>query len=47
MSGDLDVALQVFESMNVREIAADAIIFNTLLDGCVKHNRFDVHTPVD
>ena len=28
--------------MHVHETHADAVIYNTLLDGCVKHTRFEL-----
>ncbi|CEM21771.1 unnamed protein product [Vitrella brassicaformis CCMP3155] len=36
VQGDLDEALNLFEAMRARGIQPDAILFNSLLDGCAK-----------
>merc|ERR1719310_2771934 len=41
VKGDLEEALEVFLGMPNHEVGSDAIIFNTLLDGCIRHSRFD------
>jgi len=35
-NGDLDKALQVLESMKARGLRSDELVYNTLMDGCVK-----------
>jgi len=40
--GDLDEALRVFQTMVVRGIPADTVLFNTMLDGCVRHSHFEL-----
>jgi pentatricopeptide repeat protein len=41
VKGDLDQALEVFLGMQEHNPTGDAVIFNTLLDGCCRHARFD------
>merc|ERR1719291_1578396 len=36
--GDLDKALQVAESIKARGLNCDKLVYNTLMDGCVKAN---------
>mmetsp|Transcript_20031 Transcript_20031/g.51206 ORF Transcript_20031/g.51206 Transcript_20031/m.51206 type:complete len:853 (+) Transcript_20031:145-2703(+) len=40
--GDLGAALRTFKEMVSRGLPADAVIFNTLLDGCVRHFSFEL-----
>jgi pentatricopeptide repeat protein len=42
MKGDLDKALEVFRTMQANNMAVDCIIYNTMLDGCTRHNRMDL-----
>jgi len=42
MAGDVDEAFSVFRSMLSRGLSADTVIFNTLLDGCVRHSMFEL-----
>merc|ERR550514_2494889 len=43
IKGDMDRALAVFHSIEDHEDRqSDAVMFNTLLDGCVRHNRFEL-----
>merc|ERR1719162_832366 len=40
--GDMDEALNVFQMMVNRGIPADTVLFNTMLDGCVRHSHFEL-----
>lgn len=40
--GDMDQALELFDSMLHEDIAPDLVIYNTLLDGCVKRKHHDI-----
>ena len=40
--GDMDQALLLFQSMLDEDIAPDLVIYNTLLDGCVKRKHHDI-----
>lgn len=42
VSGDLDNAMNVFRSLPVQPFSNHVIIYNTILDGCVRHNRMDL-----
>jgi len=42
VKGDLDKAYDVFRSTQETGLVTDAIIYNTLLDGCLRHNRPDL-----
>lgn len=42
VKGDLDKAYDVFRSTQESGLVTDAIIYNTLLDGCLRHNRPDL-----
>jgi pentatricopeptide repeat protein len=42
VSGDLDNAMNVFRSLLVQPISNNVIIYNTILDGCVRHNRMEL-----
>jgi len=42
IKGDLDKAMEVFRQMQANNMAADAIVYNTILDGCTRHNRMDL-----
>jgi pentatricopeptide repeat protein len=42
VKGDLDKALEVFRSLPSQSSPNTVIIYNTLLDGCVRHNRNDL-----
>jgi len=39
LSGDMEAALKAFKTMQDKGLEADAIIFNTLMDGCVTCDR--------
>jgi len=41
VKGDLEKALDVFLGMQDHNTAGDVVIFNTLLDGCCRHVRFE------
>jgi len=44
VTGDLDKALEVFSAMRANGWLnqKDAVIYNTILDGCVRHSRLDL-----
>lgn len=42
VNGDLDKALDVFKRLHFENRTNTTIAYNTILDGCVKHNRFDL-----
>jgi pentatricopeptide repeat protein len=42
VTGELDRALEVFHSLPTDSNANTVIIYNTILDGCVRHNRSDL-----
>merc|ERR1719335_801022 len=46
VKGDLDKAFAVFRQMQSNNMAADSIIYNTMLDGCTRHNRMDLADQV-
>lgn len=42
VKGDLDKAYDVFKSTQASGLVTDAIVYNTLLDGCLRHHRPDL-----
>jgi pentatricopeptide repeat protein len=42
VSGELDSAMTVFRNLLVKPLSNNVIIYNTILDGCVRHNRMDL-----
>merc|ERR1719502_1958671 len=42
VNGDLEKALTVFNGLLADVNSNTVIVYNTILDGCVKHNRFDI-----
>lgn len=40
--GDLEKAFKVFSDMNEKGMLRDSIGYNTILDGCTRHNRLDL-----
>jgi len=42
VTGELDRALEVFRSLPAEPNANTVVIYNTILDGCVRHNRTDL-----
>jgi pentatricopeptide repeat protein len=42
VSGDLDNAMMVFRNLLNRPSSNNVIIYNTILDGCVRHNRMEL-----
>lgn len=42
VSGDLDNAMVVFRNLLTRPLSNNVIIYNTILDGCVRHNRMQL-----
>jgi pentatricopeptide repeat protein len=42
ITGELDKALKVFRDMQGNCMAKDCIVYNTMLDGCTRHNRMDL-----
>jgi pentatricopeptide repeat protein len=42
VSGDLDNAMNVFRNLPVKSFSNNVIIYNTILDGCVRHNRMEL-----
>lgn len=41
VSGDIDKALSVFTGLT-QSLSSISVIFNTILDGCMRHNRLDL-----
>merc|ERR1719420_225920 len=42
VKGELAKALEVFRSIERNGMVADAIIYNTILDGCIRHNNMEL-----
>jgi len=42
VKGDLEKAMKVFHGRPEHDPYSDVIIFNTLLDGCIRHSRSDI-----
>jgi len=42
VKGDLEKAFEVFRGMQENKMAVDSIIYNTVMDGCLRHNRLDL-----
>jgi pentatricopeptide repeat protein len=42
VGGDLDAAFEVFRNMQSNSMARDSIVYNTVLDGCTRHARYDL-----
>jgi len=42
VKGDLDKAFEVFRNMQRNKMANDSIVYNTILDGCTRHSRYDL-----
>merc|ERR1719162_1912207 len=42
VEGMLEKALEVFHSMPSEPSPNSVIVYNTILDGCVRHNRYDL-----
>merc|ERR1719203_1797750 len=40
VSGDLDKAVEVFRDMEKNGLVKESVVYNTLLDGCIRHGRF-------
>jgi len=41
-SGDVDKAFEIFSNLKSESSSNTVIMFNTILDGCVRHNRMDL-----
>lgn len=42
VTGNLDKALEIFHSLPSKPNPNTVVVYNTLLDGCVRHNRSDI-----
>mmetsp|Transcript_12858 Transcript_12858/g.23021 ORF Transcript_12858/g.23021 Transcript_12858/m.23021 type:complete len:1016 (-) Transcript_12858:59-3106(-) len=42
VTGHMDAAFEVFQTMQTKHMAGDSVVYNTMLDGCNRHGRADL-----